>query len=421
MDQLSIFSHKQQTWRVGELNRYLRQLLESDSRLQDLWISGEISNLSRPASGHIYFTLKDREGTLRCVIWRSYAAQLQHSPQNGDAVEAHGYISIYEAGGQYQLYADRIHPIGAGDLFHEFIVLKEKLAAEGLFAEERKRLLPAWPHRIGVVTSPTAAALQDTLNVLRRRYPMAEVILSPTAVQGERAPAEIVRAIQRLNQLSQPDVILLIRGGGSMEDLWAFNEENVVRATAASTAPLISGIGHESDLILTDFAADMRAPTPSAAAELATPDRDELKLELAETTAALQRAFKRILSDKRLRLIAAQARMQIASPYAQIANARQQVDSFQERAARASSHLIELKKNALNGKIHALTAMGPPAVLERGYAIVSRHVDGAIVSNTRQTRPGDNLSVQVRNGTFDVSVLPANPTTPDKLETASPE
>ena len=233
MSQFSLFLTGAHTFSVSELNQYVRNLIESDYRLQDIWVSGEISNLSLPASGHMYFTLKDESAALRCVMWRPEVANLLEIPKEGEAIEVHGKISVYEAGGQYQLYADLIRVSGEGALYQEFARLKDKLEGEGLFELDRKRPLPAFPTRIGVVTSPTAAAFEDVINVLRRRFPLTEIILSPSQVQGDEAPAQIVTAIYALNEISRPDVILLVRGGGSMEDLWAFNsEEDSVKKTS---------------------------------------------------------------------------------------------------------------------------------------------------------------------------------------------
>ena len=262
MSYFQTFGLEPKIWSVVDLTRYVRQTLETDYRLQDLWVKGEAFNVSRPSSGHLYFTLKDSEASLRCVMWRSEVADLTALPRDGEAIEVHGRISVYEAGGQYQLYADDIRPAGIGALFEEFIRLRDRLEKEGLFDPERKRPLPEWPKRIGVVTSPTGAALRDVLNVLRRRYPLLEVILAPTAVQGDEAPGGIVSALAALNTYSDPDVILLVRGGGSIEDLWAFNDEGVARAIAASEAPVVSGVGHETDVIIADYVADVRAPTP---------------------------------------------------------------------------------------------------------------------------------------------------------------
>src|SRR5512134_1641005 len=265
--QPTLFSTQQ--WTVSKLTFYIRKLLEENEVLQDVWVQGEISNLSRPASGHVYFTLKDSSAALKCVMWKTSALRLRMGLQDGMEVEVHGRIGVYEVSGQYQLYADQIRPVGEGALYQEFMRLKSMLEAEGLFASERKRPIPMFPHRIGIVTSATGAALRDMLNTLRRRLPLVEVILAPSPVQGVEAPPALVKALQSL-VLQSPDVILLARGGGSIEDLWAFNDERVVRAVANSRVPVICGVGHETDFTLSDFAADLRAPTPTAAAELAT-------------------------------------------------------------------------------------------------------------------------------------------------------
>jgi exodeoxyribonuclease VII large subunit len=270
MSQISLFETPRFT--VTEFTRRVRRLLEGDAALQDVWVQGEISNFSRPASGHLYFTLKDAGASLRCVMWKGDAIRVRGMPlQDGLSIEAHGKIGVYEPSGQYQLIVDILRPAGEGALYAEFLRLKMLLEAEGLFAPERKRPLPNFPRTIGIVTSSTGAALRDMLNVLRRRLPLAEVVLAASPVQGTEAPPALVLALQKLNTLVKPDVILLARGGGSIEDLWAFNDERVVRAVVASNAPVITGVGHETDFTLVDFASDLRAPTPTAAAELATP------------------------------------------------------------------------------------------------------------------------------------------------------
>src|SRR5512138_2164407 len=252
--QPSLFATQQ--WTVSKLTFYIRKRLEEDEILQDVWVQGEISNLSRPASGHIYFTLKDSNAALKCVMWKTSAARLGMSLQDGMEVEVHGRIGVYEISGQYQLYADQIRPVGEGALYQEFMRLKAMLEAEGLFAPERKRPIPMFPRTIGIITSATGAALRDMLNTLRRRLPLAQVLLAPSPVQGTEAPPALVKAIQSLI-LQSPDVIILARGGGSIEDLWAFNDERVVRAVANSQVPVICGVGHETDFTLSDFAADL--------------------------------------------------------------------------------------------------------------------------------------------------------------------
>ena len=404
MSQLSFLRLEPTIWTVADLNRYLRQMMESDYRLQDLWVAGEISNLSRPASGHVYFTLKDAQASLRCVAWRPDAGRLRQAIEDGLAVEAHGHISVYETGGQYQLYVDDLRRAGEGLLYQEFLRLKAQLESEGLFAPERKRPLPEWPKRIGVVTSPTGAALRDVLNVLRRRFPVAEVVLSPTIVQGEKAPAGIIQALGALNQHSKPDVILLVRGGGSIEDLWAFNDEIVARAVAASQAPVVSGIGHETDFTITDFAADVRAATPSAAAEIATPDGTQLARRVEQQRLALVRSLRDPLDRSRLALDARRTDLLHVSPRTMILNARQRLDDLLRRAQAASSHDLALRRETLLGLSQTLRAVGPASVLARGYAVVQRSDDGSVVRELSQVSHGDALDIRVSDGDFGVEV-----------------
>lgn len=404
MSQLSALGFQSRVWTPSELNRHVRQLLESDYRLTDLWLTGEITNLSNPASGHLYFTLRDAEAAVRCVMWRSEVAQLARLPRDGEALEVHGQISVYEAGGQYQLYADLIRFAGEGELFREFLELKERLESEGLFLPERKRPLPAWPRRIGVVTSPAAAALRDVVNVLRRRYPLAEVVLAPAVVQGENAPQEIEAALQAINQYAEPDVVLLVRGGGSMEDLWAYNTERVVRAVAESASPVVTGVGHETDLILADFAADLRAPTPSAAAEVVSPNQAELANELRELRVELARIWVERRRSLRAELLRYQAALELASPRARVDSARQRVDELRHRSAAAMRHRLALRKTSLGGLLQTLSAVGPETVLARGYAIVRRSHDGALVRSVAQVRAGDEIEIRVGDGSFDAQV-----------------
>ncbi len=401
--QLSLFSQPQAAFSVFELNAYLRELLESDPTLQDVWVRGEISNLSIPKSGHLYFTLKDAQASLKCVMWRGQAARLSYMPQDGAAVEVHGSISVYEAGGQYQLYADQIRPAGEGLLYQEFVRLKNKLEAEGLFDAERKRPLPYAPKTIGVVTSPSGAALRDILNTLRRRYPLARVALAPTAVQGESAPAEIAAAIRRLNQYVRPDVILVARGGGSIEDLWAFNDEGVARAIAASAAPVISGVGHETDFTIADFVADRRAPTPTAAAELAVPDRQELDGILLERQDTLARTVADLLDEKRWAADQLVHRLERLSPQARLRGDRQRADELLRRAERALGHRVQIQRARLNGLIQQMAALNPRGVLGRGYALVLGK-DGQVVSRLDDVHVHDPLRVQLSDGEFGAQV-----------------
>ncbi len=385
---------------VTEITRYLRQLLESDEILQDVWIAGEISNLSRPASGHIYFSMKDETAALRCVIWKSFALRLRVPLQNGLAVEAHGYISLYERDGQYQLYIDALRPAGEGLLYQEFLRLKARLEAEGLFAPERKRSVPAFPRTIGIVTSATGAALQDMLNTLRQRFPLAAVVLAPAAVQGDEAPPQLVAALRALNHLPEVDVILIGRGGGSLEDLWAFNDEQVVRAVAASRIPVIAGIGHETDFTLSDFAADLRAPTPTGAAVLATPDVADLRLEFQQAASRLASAFQGRVVDERARLESLDHRLLRVSPLWIIQNDRQQLDGLALRLERSLAHDLRLRRAQLLGIEERLRSLNPLAVLKRGFA-VARTPEGEIVRRVAQVKAGQRLIVRVSDGEVD--------------------
>jgi len=390
-------------WTVTNLTRYLRQLLESDASLQGVWVQGEISNLSRPSSGHVYFTLKDSGASLRCVMWRNDAARLRFAPQDGVAIEAHGTVSIYEAGGQYQLYADVLSPLGEGTLYQEFLRLKALLEAEGLFDSARKRTVPEFPRRIGIVTSPTGAALWDMLNTLRRRLPLAEVVLAPTPVQGDEAPTAIVAALRSLNRVAAPDVILLARGGGSIEDLWAFNDERVVRAVTESAVPIITGVGHETDFTLADFAADLRAPTPTAAAELATPITVlDLQANLAEIGRVLVNRTAAILQRQRESAAWLDSRLRLASPVRRLQTERQRLDELTRRGNAAQAHRLELAAEKLGGLESRLLALSPLAVLGRGYAVVT--INKKVVFSKSQVREGDSLKVRVRDGEFDARV-----------------
>src|SRR5215216_1502928 len=389
-----------QQWTVSKLTFYIRKLLEENEVLQDVWVQGEISNLSRPASGHIYFTLKDSNAALKCVMWKTSAMRLRMGLQDGMEVEVHGRIGVYEVSGQYQLYADQIRPVGEGALYQEFMRLKTMLEAEGLFAPERKRPIPLFPQKIGIVTSATGAALRDMLNTLRRRLPLVEVILAPSPVQGVEAPPALVRAIQLLNN-QLPDVILLARGGGSIEDLWAFNDERVVRAVALSAVPIICGVGHETDFTLSDFAADLRAPTPTAAAELAT------QITMIDLRAALQNYKTRVLAAT-LNLLAEQktalsslvSQLRYISPDRRIQSERQRVDELARRAHSSLFHHLQLHSAHIKGMQRRLEALNPSAVLARGYAVVTRKDNGSVVSRVSQA--SDEMKVRVSDGEFEV-------------------
>jgi exodeoxyribonuclease VII large subunit len=392
------------TWTVSELTQYIKEVLELDPPLQDLWLSGEISNFTQSAAGHLYFTLKDAGAALSCVMWRSMAETLTWQPELGAAALAHGRISVYPARGSYQLYVDQLDPAGLGDLHARFEQLRDQLRDEGLFDAERKRSLPPFPRVLGVVTSPQAAALRDVLNVLRRRYPLVRVLLAPTLVQGDKAPPQIVAALQALDLREDVDAILLVRGGGSLEELWAFNDERVARAIAASQHPVVSGVGHETDFTIADFVADLRAPTPSAAAELAVPDQADLGQKIQDWGRQLDHAMERRLATARQLFAQQRTTLQRLSPQARMDTHRQQVDDLAQQAGRLLTHRLDLHRSALVGLQAGLEALSPLATLERGYAVVRRKDTDAVVHSVTQVAAGDALGIRVQDGEFGAEV-----------------
>ncbi len=385
---------------VSQLNTYLREMLDADEIVQDLWVEGEISNLSRPSSGHWYFTLKEGESQIRAVSWKSYVARIPELPANGDAVLAHGRVSFYEAGGQLQIYVDMIRPAGVGLLHMRFEELKARLEVEGLFDPSRKREPPLLPRRIGVVTSPTGAALRDILNVLGRRYPLAEVVLAGCQVQGAGAAETIVEALYALYD-QDVDVIIVARGGGSIEDLWPFNEEIVARAVFASPVPLISGVGHETDTTMIDYVADLRAATPSAAAELVAPDIDELAGAIALLNGQLALAMQQHIERSRADLASQGRRLAQRAPAARIVRDRQTLDELLRRASAQLVHQVELRRARLEGAQAQLAALSPLATLDRGYAIVRRTPAMVqVLTDPDQADPGEAIEVALRGGSF---------------------
>ena len=391
-------------WSVSELTGYIKELFEIDFRLQDIEVEGEISNFVRARSGHLYFTLKDEHAQLKCVMWRTHAQRLRFRPQDGDALLAHGRISVYETGGVYQLYADFLEPAGRGDLAIAFERLKEQLAQEGLFDAENKQPIPALPNKIGIVTSADAAALRDILNVLNRRCPLVSVLIAPTLVQGDQAPPNIVRSLRWLDGRDDIDTIIIARGGGSMEDLWAFNDERVARALFAARHPVISGVGHETDFTIADFVADLRAPTPSAAAEMAVPDLSELPLVLAEYRSRLESQMNSQVQQHRWQVQAQTQALSLLSPRASLDNNRQRLDGYLNRIDQS----LRLRLEQANSRLAVLQAelgtVNPLATLARGYAIV-RYKDGRLVRSVQQVRTGDRIDIQVGDGEFEAGVM----------------
>lgn len=388
---------------VAQLNRYLRNLLQADATLQDCWVEGEVSDYTQAASGHVYFTLKDETASLSCVMWRSVAAWQTYAPEHGDAVLCHGRVSVYEARGRYQLFVDEILPAGRGLLHLEFENLKQRLAGEGLFDTARKRPLPPYPRRIGVVTSPQAAALRDLCHVVHRRYATAEVVLAATLVQGDSAPSQIVSALSMIDSAGV-DVIVVTRGGGSLEELWAFNDERVARAIAATRAPVVCAVGHETDYTIADFVADVRAPTPSAAAELIVPDRAELLESMAQRQQRLTAAIERQLSRRAAEFDQRRQRLAHRTPMQVVAEYRQRVDVLVETGRRLVRHRLGLAQERLTRCTAQLRALDPEATLARGYAIVQRVDTGQPVTKVGHVQSGDAVAVRVSDGTFDAVV-----------------
>ena len=387
---------------VTEVNEYLKMLLDGDRILSDVCVCGEISNFKLYASGHAYFSLKDETGLLRAVLFRSYASRLPFLPQDGMHVIVHGRISVYGTNGQYQLYADSLQPDGAGTLAMRFEQLRRKLAAEGLFDEERKRPLPRMPMRIGVITSPSGAAIHDIINILKRRFPVAKVILYPAQVQGAEAPEQLIAGLACFAAARSVDVIILGRGGGSAEDLWAFNDEELARAVAASPIPVISAVGHESDFTICDFVADCRAPTPSAAAELAVPDRTELLTALSGAAARMQGLLlRRIGQEKRMLQQIASAGV-FLHPEQLTDVCRMRLMNTEEALERAVTKLLSEKRRLAESAAGKLEALSPLAVLARGYAAVSK--DGKNVFRAEALAPGDLFRVRFADGAVTASV-----------------
>ena len=390
---VEIFPTSGAVFTVGQVALYLKEYLDANPALSDLTVSGEVSNHRHASSGHHYFTLRDSESALRCVMFRpGRGGQFLN---DGAQVFAHGRVSMYPARGDLQFYVDSIRPDGLGALQQAFEELKARLAAEGLFDEGRKRPLPQFPAKIAVITSPEAAALQDILNILGRRYPLGEVVLIPTLVQGAEAAGRIAKAFSALARMSDIDVAIVARGGGSLEDLWPFNEEVVARAIFACGVPVISAVGHETDFTIADFVADLRAPTPSAAAELVAPDVRDLRLDLRETAEGMSRSMSRMLRDLRMSLELAADRLSSRAP--DMGSERRRVDEMLARARFATERLVESKRAGLKTLQAQVSALGPEQILNRGYAIV-RLAGGTVLVDAGEARVGDGLEVMLAKG-----------------------
>ncbi len=387
---------------VTQLNEYLKMVIEGDRVLSNVFVRGEISNFKLYSSGHAYFTLKDDAGQLKSVMFRSYFSRMAFVPEDGMRVIAHGRVSVYETNGQYQLYVDDLQPDGAGSLAMRFEQLKRKLAAEGLFDEARKRPLPPMPRRVGVITSPSGAAVHDIINVLGRRFPATEMILYPSEVQGAQAPPQLIAGVEFFSETRLVDVIILGRGGGSAEDLWAFNDEYLARAVAACSVPVISAVGHESDFTICDFVADRRAPTPSAAAEIAVPDVNEILRGLASTKVGLQNLIqKRILQERRMLNQITQSRV-FTRPEQMLDNFRMRLDEREADLNHAVDQTLLQKKQSMAAVAGKLQALNPLSILARGYATVSR--DGISVTSIKQINENDTLDIRMTDGSVRATV-----------------
>ncbi len=397
---------------VSSLNLYITQLFERDELMRDLWIIGEVSNWKRATSGHVYFSLKDSGATLSAVMWKSHTFAHTWLPKDGDQIIAHGYVGVYPERGQYQLYVNRIQPAGRGQLYAEFEALKTRLATAGLFDAVRKRSLPAQPQRIGIVTSATAAALRDILRVLTVRWPLVQVVLFPTLVQGNEAPAQIVCALRNANQYSTTidrlDTLILARGGGSIEDLWAFNDERVAYAIFESACPVVTGIGHETDFTIADFVADVRAPTPSAAAAVVTPDRTDALEQFVNRRQWLMRWMDQKLQQEQQHLTHIHQRLQRIAPNRQLDLRRQQVDDRVRHLDYIIQRKLERWQDRTNLAHARLGALSPVNVLRRGYSIVQR-ADKTVVTTPTMVTQDEILEVHSSGGSYHVRVGNTNP------------
>lgn len=388
---------------VTELNEYIKSLLDGDAILKKIAVKGEISNFRPNSSGHLYFTLKDEGGAVRCVMFRALAQKLKFTPENGMKVIAVGGVSSFVRDGQYQLYLSALTPDGIGDLYAAFEQLKRRLGAEGLFDPARKKAIPRYPRLIAIVTSPTGAAIQDMLRILKKRYPIARVLVVPVKVQGAGAAEEIAGAITYLNTKRYIDVIITGRGGGSIEDLWCFNEEVVARAIAASRIPVVSAVGHEPDVTISDFAADLRAATPSNAAELVTPDAAELTLRLEERRTALARTMLARFDSARKRLNDIAGKRVFASPLGYFDEKRMMLDYLSERFRTIAEKQLTVQNHRLANAAARLDAMSPLKVLGRGYAIALDDTQTAVRS-AETLHPGDRLCVRFAAGSAQCEV-----------------
>ena len=390
-------------YEVSQINEYLRCRFEEDEFLSDLLIRGEVSNYKLYPSGHHYFSLKDESGSLRCVMFRGNAFRMRFRPENGMKVIASGRISVFPRDGAYQLYCNQLIPDGVGELHIAFEQLKSRLQAEGLFSQHRKRPIPQFPHTIAIITSPAGAAVRDMLRILKARYPLCNVKILPVRVQGAEAPGEIASAIRYANQHKLADLIITGRGGGSIEDLWAFNDESVAYAISESVIPVISAVGHEPDVTISDFVADLRAATPSNGAELAVPDQEELRQKLSVLRSLMSALLLKQIKDHRQRLTAVSRSRVLSDPMISIEDRKLRVDYAQQKLISATEHLINGYKQRFIRSTAMLDAMSPFKVLTRGYSITTTQ-QGRIIRSVKDLKPEQKVQIQFKDGRITASV-----------------
>ena len=390
---------------VTQINTYVKSLIDYDDKLKNIYISGEISNFTNHyRSGHFYFTLKDENCSIKAVMFRSAASRVRFEIENGMRVIIRGSVSVYERDGVYQLYVDDIAPDGEGALNLAFEQLKKKLSQAGMFDESHKKPIPKYPEHIGVITSETGAALHDIISVLTRRYPLAQIVFEPVQVQGDAAAGQISQAIKKLDDEKSCDVIIIGRGGGSIEDLWAFNEEIVANAVYYCNTPIISAVGHETDYTISDFVADLRAPTPSAAAELAVPDYREVLYSLDKTLDVLNDSINKIIADKLMRLMALDKTINALSPIKTLQLYSKQSQLFSQRLSHAVNMIFEKYNNEISRQALKLESYSPLNILSKGYSIACDE-DGNTLESVRQVKPQDRIKLRVSDGLIECSVL----------------
>lgn len=387
---------------VTELNSYIKNLIDSDRNLSAVTVTGEISNLTDHRSGHLYFTLKDIDSQIKAVMFRSSRQRLKFMPEEGMKVTVHGSVSVYSQGGSVQLYANNMTPDGVGALYKAYEQLKQKLSAEGLFSSENKKEIPRYPEKIGVITSPTGAAVRDIINVTGRRFPLAKIYLYPALVQGDASEASLINALDYLDKSNLVDVIIIGRGGGSIEDLWSFNSEALARRIFSAETPIISAVGHETDFTICDFVADMRAPTPSAAAEIAVPDIKELMLSLDDTALRVEKSTRRILDSKKRELDLIKRAAVLNDARAIFEERYTNISDFSRRLKSAITGSISEKRASLailSGKADALS---PLSVLSRGYGIIEKN--GKSIKSTVDLTVGDEVRITLSSGKVDAQI-----------------